>query len=626
MKAMSQLFKAARLALAAVLLLLPFSALHAQPTATPSVATGDAATSSRQLSQLLDEIWQTKLRHDPEYARTFLGDKRYDTELDDHTPREVNDALARGRDYIARLSAIDTAGLSHQEQLSVELQMRELIEDQEAARYREWEMPVTQYDGIQLDLPQLAEHTSFDGADDYDHYVTRLGKVPLAFSQIMTNMQSGMDEHRTPPAYIMEKVLAQVQAIAAEKPADTPFADPLKSFPKTISAADQKRITDAVLNEIATDVLPMYQRFAKFLTAAYIPDCRKDPGVWALPEGDAYYAFAVRRSTTLDKTPAEIHQIGLDEVKRDEAEMLAIAKKMGYADLKSFGAAIKADPKLHPASADALLAVYRGYIAQMQPKLPELFGTLPKAKLEVVAIPAYMAPNQPQAYYDQGTPDGKRPGRVDINTYNFADRSLTDAETVAYHEGIPGHHLQISIQQELKDLPPFRQQAYYTAYTEGWGLYAERLGKEVGFYQDPYSDYGRLEADMWRAIRLVVDTGVHSQHWTRQQMVDFFHDHSTLDETNIQSEVDRYIAWPAQALGYKMGQLEILALRDKAQKALGQKFDLRAFHDVVIDSGALPMDTLEKQVDAWIAAQSGGSRQKARQSWQIATGSLSSVA
>jgi uncharacterized protein (DUF885 family) len=244
----------------------------------------------------------------------------------------------------------------------------------------------------------------------------------------------------------------------------------------------------------------------------------------------------------------------------------------------------------------------------MEPKLPQLFGTLPKAKLEVVAMPAYMAPDQPQAFYDQGTPDGKRPGQVDVNTYHWADRSLTDVETVAYHEGIPGHHLQISIQQELKDLPPFRQQAYYTAYTEGWGLYSERLGKEIGFYQDPYSDYGRLEADMWRAIRLVVDTGVHSEHWTRQQMVDYFHEHSTLDETNVQSEVDRYIAWPAQALGYKMGQLEILALRDKAQKALGPKFDLRAFHDVVLDSGALPMDVLEKQVDAWIASQTAAQK------------------
>ena len=583
-------------------MLLPIPTLIAQAPAAP--ASSDGAASSRALARLLDEIWQAKLKHDPEYA-TFLGDKRYDTELDDHSPREVNDGLARGRDYIARLSVIDTTGLSHQEQLSIQLQLRELVEDQETARFKEWEMPVTQYEGIQLDLPQLAQHTSFDTTADYDHYITRLSKVPLAFSQIMTNMQAGLDEGRTQPAYLMEKVLAQVQAIAAQKPADTPFAEPLKKFPASVATADQKRISTDVLNAIATNVLPMYQRFAKFLSATYIPGCRKDPGVWALPTGDAYYAFAVRRSTTLDKTPAEIHQIGLDEVKRDEAEMLAIAKKLGYNDLKSFGAAIKADPKLHPASADALLSVYRGYIAQMEPKLPQLFGTLPKAKVEVVAIPAYMAANQAQAYYEQGTPDGKRPGRVNINTYNFADRSLTDAETVAYHEGIPGHHLQISVQQELKDLPPFRQQAYYTAYTEGWGLYTERLGKEVGFYQDPYSDYGRLEADMWRAIRLVVDTGVHSQHWTRQQMVDFFHAHSTLDETNIQSEVDRYIAWPAQALGYKMGQLEILALRDKAQKALGQKFDLHAFHDVVIDSGALPMDTLEKEINAWIAAQSG---------------------
>ncbi len=577
--------------------------MPAQPAS--AVPTASAPSASRDLAHLLDEIWQDKLRHDPEYA-TFLGDKRYDTELDDHSPRAINDALARGRDYIARLSAIDTTGLSHQEQLSVELQLRDLIEDQEAARFKEWQMPVTQYQGIQLDLPQLVEHTSFDTAADYDRYVTRLSKVPAAFSQTMANMQSGMDEGRTVPAYLMEKVLAQVQAIAAEKPADTPFAEPLKKFPASVSAADQKRITTAVLDAIATDVLPMYQRFAKFLSAAYIPNCRKDPGAWSLPQGDAYYAFLVRRSTTLDKTPAQIHQIGLDEVKRDEAEMLAIAKKMGFADLKSFGAAIKANPKLHPASPDALLNAYKGYIAQMQPKLPQLFGTLPKAKLEVIAMPAYMAPNQPQAFYDQGTPDGKRPGRVDVNLYKWQDRSLTDVETVAYHEGVPGHHLQISIQQELKDLPPFRQQEYYTAYTEGWGLYSERLGKEIGFYQDPYSDYGRLEADMWRAIRLVVDTGVHSQHWTRQQMVDYFHEHSTLDETNIQSEVDRYIAWPAQALGYKMGQLEILALRNKAQKALGSKFDLKAFHDVVLDSGALPMDVLAKQVDEWIASQGGG--------------------
>ncbi len=294
-------------------------------------------------------------------------------------------------------------------------------------------------------------------------------------------------------------------------------------------------------------------------------------------------------------------------MKRDEAEMMAIVKKLGYSDLKSFNAALVANPKEHPASKEALLAAYSGYIGQMKPKLPELFGKLPKAPLEVVPMPAFVEKDQAQADYEQGTPDGSRPGRVNVNLYNFATRSLADVEAVAYHEGIPGHHLQISIGQELTGIPDFRKQAYYTAYTEGWALYSERLGKEIGFYQDPYSDYGRLEADIWRAIRLVVDTGVHSQHWTRQQMVDYFHQHSTIDETNIQAEVDRYIAWPAQALGYKMGQLKILELRQKAQTALGPKFSLKGFHDVVLDSGALPMDVLEQQVDAWIAAQKSGS-------------------
>ena len=283
--------------------------------------------------------------------------------------------------------------------------------------------------------------------------------------------------------------------------------------------------------------------------------------------------------------------------------MLAIVKSLGFADIKSFSAALKTNPKEHPASAEALIGDYKGYIAGMKPKLPELFGRLPKAPLEIVPVPAYMEKDQSAAYYDNGTPDGSRPGRVYVNEYNFAERSLAPVEAVSYHEGIPGHHLQISIAQELTGIPEFRKYTYYTAYTEGWGLYSERLGKDVGFYKDPYSDYGRLEADIWRAIRLVVDTGVHSQHWTRQQMVDYFRDHSAIDETNIQAEVDRYIAWPAQALGYKMGQLKILELRERAKAALGPKFDIKAFHDQVLDSGALPLDVLEQRTDAWIATQ-----------------------
>ena len=564
----------------------------------------DAAANARSqaLSSLLHDIWEDRLKHSPEFA-TSIGDKRYNDQLTDYSAKEVNASLQRGLEYIERLGAIDTAGLTVQEQLSAELMLRSLIDDQQGAKFKEWEMPVNQFYGLHTDLPQLPNRTQFDTVKDYDDYIARLKKVPVAFSQVMTNMQLGADEGRTEPQYLMEKVLVQTQTLADPKPADSPFALPLKKFPKTMSAAEQKRISADLLAVISSEVLPSYRRFAGFLKSDYLPKARKEPGIWAIPDGDAYYAYRIRQSTTLDKSAAEIHQIGVDEVKRDETEMLTIVKSLGFSDLKSFSAALKSNPKEHPASAEALIDSYKGYIAGMKPKLPELFGRLPKAPLEVVPVPAYMEKDQAAAYYDNGTPDGSRPGRVYVNTYNFAERSLAPVEAVSYHEGIPGHHLQISIAQELTGLPEFRKYTYYTAYTEGWGLYSERLGKDIGFYKDPYSDYGRLEADIWRAIRLVVDTGVHSQHWTRQQMVDYFHEHSSIDETNVQAEVDRYIAWPAQALGYKMGQLKILELRAKAKTALGPKFDIRAFHDEVLDSGALPLDVLERRVDSWIAAQ-----------------------
>jgi uncharacterized protein (DUF885 family) len=577
-------------------------------TQTATAATS-AATRSKELAALLAEIWEDTLKHSPELASS-LGDKRYDDQLTDYSVEAVNAALSRGLGFIQRLSAIDTTGLPDQERLSAELMLRSLIEDQEAARFKEWQMPVNQFSGIHTDLARLISQLSFDGVKDYDNYIARLKKMPKAFSQVRTNMELGMEAGRMPPAYLLDKVVVQAQTLADQKPAESPFALPLKKFPTAVSAAEQKRISDEVIAEITSDVLPAYKRFATFVKVQYAPGGRKQPGVWSLPDGDAYYAFRIKQSTTLNKSAEQIHQIGLDEVKRDEAEMLAIVKKLGFSDLKSFGAALKTNPKEHPASKDALLDAYRGYINQMKPRLPELFGRLPKAPLEVVPVPAYIEKDQAAAYYEQGTPNGSRPGRVYVNTYNFAERSLAPVETVSYHEGIPGHHLQIAIAQELTGLPEFRKQSYYTAYTEGWALYSERLGKEIGFYQDPYSEYGRLEADMWRAIRLVVDTGVHSKHWTREQMVDYFHDHSAIDETNIQAEVDRYIAWPGQALGYKMGQLKLLELRQRAQTELGPKFSLKAFHDVVLDSGALPMDVLEQQVDAWIAAQKAGPQNK----------------
>ncbi|WP_433971991.1 DUF885 domain-containing protein [Tunturiibacter lichenicola] len=571
--------------------------LTAVEPASPSVE-----ARSKALSALLAEIWEDRLRLSPEFASS-IGDKRYNDQLTDYSVKAVNASLAKGLEYIQRLGEIDTTGLTDQEKLSSELMLRSLIDDQQGAKFKEWEMPVNQFNGFHTDLPQLPSRLQFDSVKDYDDYIKRMKKVPTAFSQIMTNMQLGADEGRVPPQYLMEKVLVQTQTLADQKPEESPFALPLKKFPKIVSAEEQKRISTELLAAISTDVLPSYKRFAGFLKAEYIPKSRKEPGVSVIPDGDAYYAFRIRQSTTLNKSAAEIHQIGLDEVKRDETEMLAIVKSLGFSDIKSFSAALKTNPKEHPTSADALIDSYKAYLAGMKPKLPELFGRLPKAPLEVVQMPAFIEKDQAAAFYDNGTPDGSRPGRVDVNTYNFAERSLAPVEAVSYHEGVPGHHLQISIAQELTGLPEFRKFTYYTAYTEGWGLYSERLGKDIGFYKDPYSDYGRLEADIWRAIRLVVDTGVHSQHWTRQQMVDYFHEHSAIDETNIQAEVDRYIAWPGQALGYKMGQLKILELRDRAKTELGPKFDIRAFHDQVLDSGALPMDVLERRIDAWIAAQ-----------------------
>jgi uncharacterized protein (DUF885 family) len=556
----------------------------------------------KALNSLFAEYWEANLKHSPEFA-SILGDKRYNDQVSDLSVKAFNDWLAREQDFLMRLAAIDPTGFTDQEKIRRELLLREFAEDEEAADFKEWEFPVDQMGGIQTAFPQLVAELSFTSVKDYDDWIARLHQIPKAFDQATTDMAIGMDDHRVPPKILLVKALDQVKDLASQKPEDSPLAQPLKSFPASIPAAEQARIKDEMLATIGKEVLPAYTRLARFLEVSYIPAGRTELGISALPDGAKYYAFLIRRTTTTDLTAERIHQIGLDEVKRDETEMLAIAQKLGFKDLASFRASNKTNPKLHPASAEALLDAYRGYLTPMQARLPELFGRLPKAKFEVAAVPEYLEKTSARAYYEDGAPDGSRPGRIRVDTYNAADRYLYEAEATAYHEGLPGHHLQISIAQELDGVPTFRKYESYTAYTEGWGLYAERLGKDLGLYQDPYSDYGRLEEDMLRAIRLVVDTGVHSQHWTRDQMVQYFHDHSATAEDEVQAEVDRYIAWPSQALAYKVGQLKILELRERARKALGDKFDLRAFHDQVLDSGALPLDVLSDRIDAWIASQ-----------------------
>jgi uncharacterized protein (DUF885 family) len=585
------------------MLLFPVApAAHPQAPAAPPPSPATVQANRKALNAIFTDYWEDKLKHEPETA-SELGDKRYNDQIADYSVKAFNEKLEREQGFLMRLAAIDPAGLTDQEKISRDLLLRHFAENAEAADFKEWEMPVNQRAGIQITYPDLVAQLSFTKVKDYDDWIARLHALPRAFDQVTTNMSIGMDDHRVPPKYLLQKTLDQVKDMASQKPEDSPFALPLKSFPASITPAEQERIEAEMLAAIGKEVLPAYMRFARFIEVSYMPAGRDQLGVDSLPDGAKYYQFLIRHTTTTNLSAEQIHQLGIDEVKRDEAEMLAIAQKLGFADLKIFRASLKTNPKMHPASREALLDAYRGYLTPMQARLPQLFGTLPKARFEVVPVPDYQEKTAAPAYYEDGAPDGSRPGRLFINTYNAPDRNLYSVEDIAYHEGVPGHHLQISIAQELTDLPDFRKYSNYTAYIEGWGLYSERLGKDAGLYQDPYSDYGRLEGDIWRAIRLVVDTGVHSEHWTREQMVQYFHDHSNIDETSIRSEVDRYISMPSQALAYKVGQLKILELRDRAKAALGDKFDIRAFHDQVLDSGALPLDVLSDRVDAWIATQ-----------------------
>jgi len=582
------------------LTLLVCGALSAAQTASTLEARRKA------LSDLLAEQWEYRLRTSPLYA-SFLGDKRWNAELDDFSQAAIDKDLQEVQKFVARLELIDTAGFPKQEALNKRLIVRDLKAQLEGARFKPWEMPADQQNGLQVFLPQLVLVLSFQDAKDYQDYISRLKQMPRLLDQTVIQMKKGMADKLMPPRFILVKVAEQADGIATKQPSESPFAQPFKTFPKSIAEAEQTRLREQGIAAIRDGVLPAYASFAEFVRKDYAPQGRTEPGVWSLPDGDAYYAFLVKESTTTDLTPDQIHQLGLAQVKEIEARMKEVAAKLGYKDLKSFNAAIAVDPKLHAHSRKQLLDLYTKYIDQMYPKLPNLFGRMPKAKVEVMQVEEFREKDASAASYVQGTPDGSRPGHVMINTGDFEKRSLLDIETTAYHEGVPGHHMQIAIGQEMRELPPFRQNEYFTAYTEGWALYSERLGKELGFYQDPYSYYGHLQDDMLRAIRLVVDTGLHSKHWSRQQVVDFFHDHSPEDEVNVQSETDRYIAWPAQALGYKIGQLQILELRQYAKDQLADKFDIRSFHDEVLDGGALPMNVLKERIHEWVALQKSSS-------------------
>jgi uncharacterized protein (DUF885 family) len=562
-------------------------------------AAASATPKHDQLQSLLDEEWQYELRTSPEFA-TALGDKRYNDRFSDQSPQANQADVDQRRGFLKKFEAFEQSDLPTQDALSLALMIRKLRQEIEGAQFKPWEMPVNQYSGPHTDLIELISVTPFDDVHDYENYIARLHLVPQMFEQVTANMRQGMKDHLMPPRYLLEKAAVQAQEIANTKAETSPFIKPIEEFPTTISATEQQRLRSAILDVVNREVIPAYHKLADFLRDEYAPHGRTEPGIWALPDGDARYRFAVRQMTTTDLTPDQIHELGLKQLAETEAEMLALSRKLGYNDLASLNDHIKKDRQFYATSGQQLLDLYSKYAQQMEARLPDLFGRLPRNKLIVVPMDSFRAKDSVPADYTPGASDASRPGRINVNEYDPQHRLLLNVEAIAYHEGVPGHHLQFSIAQELPGVPPFRRYGDYTAYTEGWAFYAERLGKEIGFYQDPYSDYGRLENEMWRDIRLVVDTGVHAKHWTRDQMVDYFHRYTAMDEQNIQTEVDRYIAWPGQALAYKLGQLEILKLRDEAKSKLGAKFDLRAFHDEIVGNGPLPLDVLDAQAKEWI--------------------------
>ncbi len=579
-------------------------AANAAPMATAATR-ASVASRVAALNALLAEQWQYNMKNSPEFA-TALGDLRYNDRWSDASLAHQAADHRATEDFLRRFEAIDTRGFADSDKLNQQLMVRKLKDQLRGDQLKLYEMPLDQMSGVHIALAGFVSSIPFHNVKEYDDYLARLKAVPKLFDQVTEVARQGLRDRMMPPKYLLEKVVTQIASI--EKPAgmDSVFAEPLKHFPKSVPAAEQKRLHDAILAAIDDDVRPAYAKLGKFVADDYAPHGRSQPGVWDLPHGDAIYRYDVEQMTTTKETPEQIHEIGLAEVKRIEGEMTAIAHQQGFKDLASFRASLKTNPKTHATSREDILNRYRGYIAGMQPELPKLFGILPKTDVVVKPVEAFREQEAAAAEYHPGTPDGSRPGQIFVNTGDFAHRSVLTIESTAYHEGIPGHHLQLSIAQTLPKLPPFRQQASYTAYIEGWALYAEQLGKDIGFYKDPLSNYGRLSDELLRADRLVLDTGVHYKHWTRQQMVDYFHAHSSEDEPDVQAETDRYISWPGQALAYKTGELKILELRARAKQELGDQFDIRAFHDEILSGGALPLDVLEARVNDWIAAVKAG--------------------
>ena len=573
-----------------VLSFLPAVALRAQAAEPPAEA----------LERLLAASWEFDLREDPLLA-THAGDHRFDDRLPSLTLADVRRRIAAQRAFLAQWKAIDRAALSPADRINYDIYGQLLSSELAEADFQMYLMPISNRDGFHISFAELPGDSRLDSTGDYEHYIARLRAFERYTAEHIELMRLGIKAGLTLPQITLTDWRPSVETHIVTDPTKSLLYAPFREFPKQIPEADRARLEAAGRAAISESVVPGYRKFLLFMEKEYVPAARGSIGASALPRGREFYRHRVRKFTTLDLSPEQVHEQGLAEVERIDGEMRSVKDKAGFkGDVAAFIAKLRTDPKFYAASSEELLRHAAFVMKEIDGRLPKLFKTLPRSPCGLREVPAYIAPVTTTAYYSLPTGDGTQPGWYNVNTSNLPSRPLFELEALTCHEALPGHHLQLALQQELGQLPPMRRYAGFTAFVEGWGLYSERLGIELGLYRDPHSDFGRLSYEAWRACRLVVDTGIHYLGWSRQQANDFMAQHTALSLHNIRAEVDRYIAWPGQAVAYKIGELQIRKLRARAEEQLGSRFDVRAFHEVVLGSGAVPLGVLEDNVNDYI--------------------------
>jgi uncharacterized protein (DUF885 family) len=559
---------------------------------------------TRALHALFDAEWEYTMEQNPTYAST-LGDRRWNDRWDDDSLEAIRKREAHAAELLTRLNRIDRAQLSPADQLNYDLFKKDAEMDVEGFKYRTYLLPINQRGGIQT-ADELGDLLRFQTVKDYEDWIARLRAFPTLMEQDLALMREGSRAHVMWPRIVLERVTGQIEKQLVSKPEESPFYKPLKTFPDSIAQPERERLSKAASEAIASGVIPSFQKLKTYFTGEYLPTAFDQVGIWQMPQGPELYAYLARRHTTTNMTPQEIHEKGLSEVKRIRAEMQSIMNKVGFkGTFQEFFTKLRTDQQFYYKTPEELLEAYRALAKRIDPNLVKVFKTLPRMPYGVIPIPDKIAPDTTTAYYNRPAADGSRPGMYYVNLYKPETRPKWEMMALSLHESVPGHHLQISLAQELGEIPKFRRYGGYTAFVEGWGLYAESLGEEMGLYDDPYAKFGQLTYEMWRAVRLVVDTGMHYMKWDRQRAINYFMENAAKTEQDIVNEIDRYISMPGQALAYKVGQLKFRELRERARRELGESFDIREFHDVVLLSGALPLDVLERNVDAWIATKRG---------------------